>query len=114
VEEQMNDDNTPHMMQMQQLAGGHPTPRAGIELTYKANAGGTLLAAYCGACRIGYVERSRVAGESERWIWSLNTIQPKGGRASGIAGSEDAAKTALTGALAVWLDAAALQPKEQA
>jgi hypothetical protein len=80
-------------------------------LTYKANATGTLFAAYCGACRIGYVEHSRITSESDRWIWSLNTVQPKGGRATGIVGNEATAKSLLEAALYAWLDAAGLEFK---
>ena len=76
-------------------------------LTYKANASGTQHAAYCGACRIGYIDNT----DDERWIWSLNTIQPKGGRASGIVGNEATAKSLLEAALYAWLDAAGLEFK---
>lgn len=76
-------------------------------LTYKRNTRGTLQAAYCGSVRVGYVESTA----SERWLWSLNTIQPKGGRASGIEESEHLAKDALEHRWTLWLEAAGLQTK---
>lgn len=77
-------------------------------LTYKSNPKRTTHAAHCGSVRVGYIE---VSNSPDRWIWSLNTIQPKGGRASGIVANEAEAKTALETAWAAWLDAAGL--KEQ-
>lgn len=70
----------------------------------------TMQAAYSNAVRIGYIDRS----ENDRWLWSLNTIQPKGGRASGIETTEEAAKAALTVAWTEWVSAAGLSHKEQA
>jgi len=78
-------------------------------LTYKKNPMGTLHAAYANSVRIGYVEYST----SNRWIWSLNTIQPKGGRASGIEETEEGAKDVLYLAWLKWLNAAGLTFKEQ-
>ena len=40
---------------------------------YRQNASGSLQAAYSNAVRIGYIEQS--SGHN-RWIYSLNTIQP--------------------------------------
>lgn len=80
-------------------------------LTFKANAAKTLHAAHSGNVRVGYVEHSRLGTETDRWIWSLNTIQPKGGRASGIETSEEKAKTALGLAWVAWLIAAGLEVK---
>ena len=74
-------------------------------ITYKRNARSTLQAAYSGSVRIGYVESSA----TERWIWSLNTIQPGGGRATGITENEEAAKNALLGAWLAWIIAANLR-----
>lgn len=78
-------------------------------LSYRHNASGTLQAAYSSAVRIGYIEQG--SGHS-RWLWSLNTIQPKGGRASGIVATEAAAKEALADAWATWLTAAGLKRNE--
>jgi hypothetical protein len=80
-----------------------------VILTYKRNPHGTLQAAHSGSVRIGYVENTA----SHRWIWSLNTIQPKGGRASGIEETEESAKDVLHIAWLKWLDAAGLTCKEQ-
>lgn len=74
-------------------------------LTYKQNRMGTVQAAYSGIVRIGYVDRSN----DQRWIWSLNTIQPKGGRASGVEETEALAKDALEYQWTLWLTAAGLQ-----
>lgn len=76
-----------------------------IPLTYKRNKMGTLQAAYAGSVRVGYVESTA----SDRWIWSLNTIQPKGGRASGIEETEHLAKSQLEHQWVKWIDAAGLQ-----
>jgi len=76
-------------------------------LTYRPNRSGDRQAAYCGAVRIGYIDRTA----PDRWIWSLNTIQPEGGRAADIVTTEEAAKRALAEALVDWLDAAGLQFK---
>jgi len=78
-------------------------------LTFKANASKTLHAAHSGSVRVGYIEHSSI--DADRWIWSLNTIQPKGGRASGIETNEEAAKTALSLAWVAWLIAAGLEVK---
>lgn len=79
-----------------------------MSLTFKRNkTTGTLQAAYAGSVRVGYVESSA----TDRWLWSLNTIQPQGGRASGIAETEETAKAVLTKAWLVWVSAAGL--KEQ-
>ena len=78
-------------------------------LVYKRNPRGTLQAAYAGSVRIGYVESST----PNRWIWSLNTIQPKGGRANGIEETEGESKAALTRAWVAWVSAAGLDFKEQ-
>ena len=77
-------------------------------LTFKSNAAKTTHAAQCGSVRVGYVEAGR---EPNRWLWSLNTIQPKGGRAAGIVESEEAAKAALQEAWQTWLDNAGLEQK---
>ena len=74
-------------------------------MVYKANQAKTMQAAYANAVRIGYIDKS----EDDRWLWSLNTIQPKGGRASGIEETEDSAKAALTDAWTAWVRAAGLQ-----
>jgi hypothetical protein len=65
----------------------------------------TVQAAYSNAVRIGYIDKIN----EDRWRWSLNTIQPKGGRAEGAVGSESAAKAALTNAWHAWVNAAGLQ-----
>ena len=80
-------------------------------LTFKGNPSKTLYAAQCGSVRVGYIEHSRIGTETDRWIWSLNTIQPKGGRASGIVTSEAEATAALEAAWIAWLDAAGLEVK---
>ncbi len=82
-------------------------------LHYKGNRAGTLQAAYSGSVRVGYVEQSRIGDDTNRWIWSLNTIQPKGGRASGIETTEVLAKDALDHQWVLWLEAAGLTFKEQ-
>jgi hypothetical protein len=79
-----------------------------VILTFKANRNGTVQAAYCGIVRIGYVDQSN----DDRWLWSLNTIQPKGGRASGIETTETLAKGALEYQWMLWLTAAGLQLTE--
>lgn len=78
-------------------------------LTYKRNPSGTLQAAISGSVRVGYVETTA----ANRWIWSLNTIQPKGGRASGIVETELLAKDALEYQWILWIGAAGLTFKEQ-
>jgi hypothetical protein len=77
-------------------------------LTYKKNRSGTVQAAHCGTVRIGYVDQS---GDN-RWLWSLNTIQPKGGRATGIEETEEKAKATLEHQWMLWLTAAGLQLME--
>ena len=79
-------------------------------LVYKSNRTGTVQAAHSGAVRVGYVESTA----PDRWIWSLNTIQPKGGRASGIETTEVLAKDALDYQWTLWLTAAGLAIKEHA
>jgi hypothetical protein len=79
-----------------------------VILTYKRNPRGTLQAAYAGLVRVGYVEQSI---QPDRWIWSLNTIQPKGGRASGIETTEIEAKAVLEDAWAAWVKAAGLMER---
>jgi hypothetical protein len=77
------------------------------DLTYKSNRAGTLKACYCDQVRIGYVENTG----DDRWVWTLNMLQPEGGRATGIVVSEAKAKAALTDALVLWVDAAGLEFK---
>jgi len=77
------------------------------DLAYKANTAKTMQAAYSNAVRIGYIDRS----DDDRWLWSLNTIQPKGGRASGIEETEASAKSALEDAWRAWVRAAGLMEK---
>ena len=74
-------------------------------ITYKRNKMGTVQAAHCGAVRIGYID----CADEYRWIWSLNMIQPGGGRATGIEDSEEAAKQAIADALVKWVEAAGLK-----
>jgi hypothetical protein len=76
-----------------------------VILTYKQNRTGTVQAAYCSTVRVGYVDKSNEG----RWLWSLNTIQPKGGRATGIEDTEVLAKDALEHQWVLWLAAAGLQ-----
>ena len=78
-------------------------------ITYKSNPRGTVQAAIIGAVRVGYVDHS----DDKRWIWSLNMIQPGGGRATGIEQTQEDAKQALSDALVKWVDAADLMFKEQ-
>ena len=80
-------------------------------LSYKRNTRGTLQAAYSGSVRVGYIEQGNA---EHRWIWSLNTIQPKGGRASGIEETEHLAKDQLEHQWVKWLSAAGLKIKELA
>ena len=83
-------------------------------IIYKRNTRGTLQAAYSCSVRIGYIEQSRIGSETNRWIWSLNTIQPGGGRATGIEESETLAKNALAYQWTLWLVAAGLRLTEPA
>lgn len=78
-------------------------------IIYKRNKMGTVQAAHSGTVRVGYVDCS----DEYRWIWSLNMIQPGGGRATGIVESEGEAKQALEAALRKWVDAAGLTFREQ-
>jgi hypothetical protein len=78
-------------------------------ITYKRNRLGTLQASHCGEVRVGYIDCS----DEYRWIWSLNMIQPGGGRATGIVESEGEAKQAMEAALRKWVDAAGLTFKGQ-
>ena len=79
-------------------------------LTYKRNKAGTLQAAHSGSVRVGYIEQGNA---EHRWLWSLNTIQPQGGRASGIVETEALAKDALEDQWVRWVGAAGLDLKEQ-
>jgi hypothetical protein len=79
-----------------------------VILTYKTNRTGTVQAAYSGIVRVVYVDQSNEG----RWLWSLNTIQPKGGRASGIEATEVLAKDKLEYQWVLWLTAAGLQMVE--
>ena len=74
-------------------------------ISYRINRGGTVQAAYSGTVRIGYIDRA----DEDRWLWSLNMIQPGGGRANGIETSEQKAKQAMTDALVKWVEAAGLK-----
>jgi len=74
-------------------------------ISYRINRGGTVQAAYSGTVRVGYIDRA----DSDRWIWSLNMIQPGGGRATGIEVSEREAKQAMVDALVKWVEAAGLK-----
>ena len=74
-------------------------------ISYRQNRGGTVQAAYSGTVRIGYIDRA----DEDRWIWSMNMIQPGGGRATGIEESEREAKQAMTDALVKWVEAAGLK-----
>jgi hypothetical protein len=74
-------------------------------ISYRINRGGTVQAAYSGTVRVGYIDRA----DEHRWIWSLNMIQPGGGRATGIEESERQAKQAMTDALVKWVEAAGLK-----
>ena len=78
-------------------------------ITYKSNPRGTVQAALIGAVRVGYVDHS----DDKRWIWSLNVIQPGGGRATGITETQEEAKQALSDALVKWVEAAGLQFQEE-
>jgi hypothetical protein len=80
-----------------------------VILAYKRNKAGTLQAAYSDSVRVGYIDQSG----GHRWIWSLNTIQPQGGRASGIEETEAVAKAALELHWVRWMGAAGLTFKEQ-
>lgn len=79
-----------------------------MTLTYRANRTSTLLAAYAGACRVGYVERTTFA----RYRWQLSLVQSSGNYAYGVEDNEDDARERLQAALCYWLDCAGLQPKE--
>jgi hypothetical protein len=59
-----------------------------MPVTYKPNTKGNVQAAYSRDIHVGYVERY----EEGRWMWCLNMIQPRGGRASGIVENEVDAK----------------------
>jgi hypothetical protein len=74
-------------------------------ISYRQNRGGTVQAAYSGTVRVGYIDRA----DEDRWLWSLNMIQPGGGRANGIAASEAEAKQAMADALVKWVEAAGLR-----
>ena len=74
-------------------------------ISYRQNRGGTVQAAHSGQVRIGYIDHA----DENRWIWSLNMIQPGGGRATGIEKSEREAKQAMTDALVKWVEAAGLK-----
>ena len=73
-------------------------------LTYIRNKAGSVQAAHSGIVRVGYIDCS----DERRWIWSLNTIQPQGGRASGIVETEEQAKGALEDHWVRWVGAAGL------
>jgi hypothetical protein len=75
-------------------------------ITYRANRVGTVLAAYRGECRVGYVTRSDVT-----WGWELKLMHPSGGHYYGTAGTEDKARAALENAFREWMVHARLQEK---
>ena len=74
-------------------------------INYRSNQAHTLQAAYSGQVRIGYIDRSN----DQRWLFSLNTIQPQGGRIHGIKATEQEAKDALWEAWVEWVKAAGLE-----
>jgi hypothetical protein len=74
-------------------------------ISYRPNRGGTVQAAYSANVRVGYID----CADENRWIWSLNLIQPGGGRATGIVESEPQAKQAMSDALVKWVNAAGLK-----
>jgi hypothetical protein len=72
-------------------------------LTYHPSKSGTLLAAYCGECRVGYVE-----SRGPRWLWQLSiadSVMLNFGRED----DEVAAKEALESTFDHWLASAGLQ-----
>lgn len=75
-------------------------------LTWRANAAGTLRAAYLGACRVGYVGRS-----VGRWYWHAYLVRPEGGCYMGVADDPEEAVEALETAVAEWAAHAGLAPQ---
>lgn len=78
-------------------------------ITYKSNQEGTKHAAYCGSVRIGYIEETGI----DRWVWSLNVLNPKGGHATGIVVTGEKARAVLEDAWREWIRAAKLKPVEE-
>ena len=77
-----------------------------VKLDIKKNRNGSLVALYCNRVRVGYVQRSDKA--ADRYVWTLNVMQPEGGVANGICASFDLAKDSADAAFEEWLTAAGL------
>ena len=69
-------------------------------LTFRASRDGTILAAYLGACRVGYVTSSG--------LWWTNLLRPEGGCWVGRAEGPEAARAAVAGAVGEWVAHAGL------
>lgn len=78
--------------------------KANVILSFRSNKDGSLLAAYLGACRVGYLQRS--AGT---WLWTTTLVRPEGSAYVGRALTEDRAKDDITEAVMSWTSAAGLQ-----
>ena len=76
---------------------------SGIELTFRSNRQGSLEAAYLGACRVGYAQRT-----AQDWIWNTTLLRPEGTAWYGRAATQEAAHEAMTAAVTEWVAAAGL------
>ena len=77
-----------------------------VTITYRSNKTGTLHAAYCGACRVGYVEMGMF-----QWRWQLIVLKPEGGAYWGRGEDEQDAKDRLEKNFQHWMTSAGLKEK---
>lgn len=78
-----------------------------VALTWRSNRQGSLEAAYLGACRVGYAQRT-----SDDWIWNTTLLRPEGTAWFGRAPTQDAAHEQMTAAVTEWVAAAGLAAEE--
>lgn len=78
-------------------------PRAA--LTYRSNKSGSLHAAYCGKCRVGYVEERA----TRRHRWQLSLVSHDGHYTFGVDDSAATARESLERAFHYWLGNASLK-----
>lgn len=72
-------------------------------LTFKPSRTGDLVAAYLGACRVGYAQRG---SPSRGWTWNLSLVRPEGGLYMGREPDLEGAQRALEACAGAWVEAA--------
>lgn len=72
-------------------------------LTFRPSRSGELVAAYLGACRVGYAQRG---SRQQGWVWNLSLVRPEGGLYMGREPELEGAQRALEACAGAWVGAA--------